>query len=411
MTRPHRVAAIAIFFVSVLVRGSPQIEETVEVDETVQTNDDWDYRGTEPCPSDSSIVGYASLANLQSDLTRHSSLLGSSNLVVEEEEDNQGEQKEPSPVFVYTLCPSIFDMTGNEEPLFIPPELLHFHPTIQCADDSHASTSTEVGTTCIIQGGKRQIMIGDASTSWNYSSNTDTTPSTSGTFKDASIVLDSLTNGMDEMSSTNPTAGTTMNTPGSFDSLVRSIHFRGLTFVDSEEVSVAILMFPSRTDASLYSTTRTTNGLSDPEQQHLPVEATFSDCHWRANKGQAAILLAPVQLFGTPGDDDVEMIDQDDDVDDDLVWNKEDDNFDDDDDDKVVLEERASEAGGLRKRRHMAAMNSARSTPAGPLFRCIDCTFQVRKNHFVRWLSDTEYQMPSHTAHPRNDLYRTVVNS
>ena len=341
--RSHQVGTLVILFLF-SVTAAPVQEDVQDVQTTESA---WDYRTSEPCPMNPSLVGYTSLDNLQTEMNRHASNM---RRVLVQEQDNGGEDSLDLPSeLLYVLCPSAsFDLAADAEPLIIPPDLLLLHPIVQCGNSTGSNNSSQYTSgSCVIRSGHTQIMIGDSTTRDVSAAST----SINNTFVNGSAVPS------DNDSMLSSSIRTTAVPP--FIPKERSITFRGITFADSQEISVAILMSPARSGAASRRLV----------QQHLPLEATFINCHWTGNKGQAAILMAAVQLFdaGDVGD------------------NTNINNFSSNMDDIVVHQNILEDSFGnrLRKRRLRRSpqerrLASAISTSTGPLFQCIECTFQVR---------------------------------
>lgn len=122
----------------------------------------------------------------------------------------------PSAEFRYHLCPqTTLDATNHS--LLLPPALLLHAPIIQCGREGNSLDS------CIIQGGDTQVLLMD---DWSNSTQR------------------------------------------------RTIEFRGLTFQDSQDISIAAF------------STRTT--------------ARFIDCHWANAQGRAAIMTAKARALSWP---------------------------------------------------------------------------------------------------------------
>jgi len=343
----HQIANLVIIFL--LAVAAAPVQEQVE--DAQKTGGVLDYPNSQPCPVSPSLVGYTSLDDLQADMNRHASNL--SVLSVQTQENDEDSAVDQPPALVYVLCPSAtFDVADDAEPLIIPPNLLPFHPIVQCGNSTGKSNSSNYHSgTCVIRGGHTQIMIGDSGTR-GVNDNPGSNGVASASMNGASVNGSAVTGGNVSLSSSSiRIAAVTAFTP-----MERSITFHGITFADSQEISVAILISPARSGAASRKL----------EQQHLPLKATFMDCHWMGNKGQAAILMAAVQLFDGG---DVGVTSQVND-------------FSSTMDDIVVHQSVLEDVFGnrLRKRRmrqHKRRLASALSSSTGPLFQCIDCTFRV----------------------------------
>lgn len=129
-------------------------------------------------------------------------------------------ESEPKEEYIYQLCPGfVFD--GSQQ-MQIPPQLFQYNPTIKCGESGSSTDS------CVIDGGVTQVFMMD-------------NPVHGGTSESSSLA-------------------------GSFD-------FHGLTFTNSQDISVAALM-------------------SSPQYV-----ARFVDCHWRNPQGTAGILVANYQAL------------------------------------------------------------------------------------------------------------------
>ena len=334
----HRIANLVVIFL--LAVSAAPVQQQVE--DAQMTDGALEYRNSEPCPMSPTLLGYTSLDRLQADMNRHASNVS---LLSVQTQDNDGDSAgDQPPALVYVLCPSAtFDLADDAEPLIIPADLLPFHPVVQCGNSTGSSNSSNYFSgTCVIRGGHTQIMIGDSGHD----------EAASASMNGTSVNGSAVTGGNVSLSSSSSrTAAATPFTP-----MERSITFRGITFADSQEISVAILISPARSGA-------TSRKL---EQQHLPLKATFLDCHWMGNKGQAAILMAAVQLFDAGDIGDTSQLND----------------FSSTMDDIVVHQNILEDVFGnrLRKRRmrqHKRRLASAISSSTGPLFQCIDCTFRV----------------------------------
>lgn len=153
-----------------------------------------------PCASDSDVTGFSSLVQLNSEMRRHALLISLPD-------------HEPLPEYTYRLCPqSVFD--GSQQ-IQVPPQLFPYDPTIKCGNSGDAAES------CNINGGVTQVFMMDS----------------------AGSALDA-----DSATSREPTTG--------------SFSFEGLTFTNSQDLSIAAMM-------------------SSP----LAI-AQFTDCHWKVSQRQ-----------------------------------------------------------------------------------------------------------------------------
>ena len=146
------------------------------------------YRWAVPCPSEPSLTGYVSLADLNTEMRRHSSEL------------SPPLNRIPVQEFRYYLCPqSTFNASV---PLFLPPALMQYSPVIQCG---HRGSSID---TCILNGGANHVLILD-----------------SGDAIDRSSTNEAITEVVDR----------------------QSVVFQGLIFQGSTDISIAA--FSNRTNA------------------------------------------------------------------------------------------------------------------------------------------------------------------
>jgi hypothetical protein len=312
-----------------------------------------------------SLMGYTNLDSLQAELNRHAVLV-SAFLA----------QPPPLPV-MYILCPSTtFDVDEDVGPLVIPPNLLHHQPIINCGNISSSSAGVGGGIShhhggCIIRGGHTQIMIGDSITDSNNNNN-DNNTATSTFFNTAAnpIFTTNVTIGQDSSTRTATIIPSTASTK-------RSITMQGLTFANSREISVAILMSHPR--ASATSSDNATTASAIQALRHPPLQATFIDCHWLGNQGQAAILMAHIDFFTGTESSNSDLDDSSNNNIDRIIPLEE---------EEGVMFDHNIFGNRFRNRRRrrklgraiMDAPNSASDTTsaaAGPLFHCIDCSFRV----------------------------------
>ena len=105
-----------------------------------------DYQYQVPCPSDPSLLGYTSIADLNSEMKRHAGLLWNFWM-----QADSNQQKEPQQLYQYTLCPhTIFDGTEQLNPLLD-------RTWIRCGRETVNGSKNQ----CIIRGGKTQVLMID----------------------------------------------------------------------------------------------------------------------------------------------------------------------------------------------------------------------------------------------------------
>lgn len=260
-----------------------------------------EYKWQQPCPDHPDWQGYTSLEALQSELRQHDAWVVSSfsssaiGTTATTEEDVHV-------VLEYPICPRTI-LNTTLQPLLIPPTLLEKYPlVILCLSPTSSEPS------CIVRGGRTQVLVVES----QQQQQQEPTTTASGS------LFSTMAPQAQQLVQEGP-----------------SLTMQGLTFENSQDISLAIL--------------------------HATVTLQCVECHWTGCRGKSAVLLAEASEVASSvtGDETFRV--------------------------RYTLHDHNIFGEHRRQERHRRQLNpnheeddDALLLLGGPTFYCIDCSFQVR---------------------------------